>query len=188
MFKRKRLDNPPAEVKSTSTVAVESDTSKRIRLENPPTELKSSLTLPVESDPFGLRVLHNPVNTRQQSQQPQSNPSDDAPLPTLIDVIFVHGLGGSSQGTWTHPKAGFWPTWLQKKRGLENLRISTFSYDANWNPTKRGNALGISDFARKLLMELKLHYTTSGDVHMFSSLKLLMFRPSLSSWRTAWVD
>jgi hypothetical protein len=102
------------------------------------------------------------VDTREQSR---SNPSGDASLATLIDVIFIHGLGGSSRGTWTHPKAGFWPTWLQKKGGLENLRISTFGYDANWNPTKRSNALGIADFARKLLMELKLHYTTSGNVY-----------------------
>jgi hypothetical protein len=164
--KRKRLENPPAEAESPPAVADESDVSKRRRLENPPIELESSPTLPVQSDPFGLRVLHNPVDTRNQSQQPWSTPSGDLPL---IDVIFVHGLGGSSRGTWTHPKGGFWPTWLQEKRGLENLRISTFGYDANWNPTKRDNGLGIADFARNLLMELKLHYTTSGDVYSLRS-------------------
>jgi hypothetical protein len=146
--------------------------------------------VPIESDSFGLRILNEPLDTREQSQQPGSSRSGgalDAPHPALIDVIFVHGLGGSSRGTWTHPKSGFWPTWLQEKSGLENVRISTFGYDANWDITKRSNALGIADFARKLLLALDLHYTTFRDVCSIGS-HLLMFRLSLSSWRTAWVD
>jgi hypothetical protein len=98
------------------------------------------------------------------SQQPQSS-SGDARPPVVIDVVFVHGLGGSSRATWTHPKSSeFWPAWLQEKKGLENIRISTFGYDANWDITKRSNALGIPDFASDLLMSLKLHYTSVGDV------------------------
>jgi hypothetical protein len=130
------------------------------------------------------------VHTREQSQQPRGSLSSDAPdaaHPALIDVIFVHGLGGSSRGTWIHPKSGFWPTWLQEKPGLENVRISTFGYDANWDIRKPHNELGIADFARELLGELELHYGQCGDVHILGS-HLLIFRLLLSSWLTAWAD
>jgi hypothetical protein len=112
------------------------------------------------SDPLGLQFLHEPVGTLQQLQ----SSSGDAQFPVVIDVIFVHGLGGSSRATWTHSESEFWPTWLQEIKGLENIRISTFGYDANWDITKRSNALGIPDFASGLLMALNLRYATVGDV------------------------
>jgi hypothetical protein len=152
--------------------------SKRKSLGIPEVKDRRLHVAPVESDTFGLRLIHQPKE--------QTSPSD-ALVHALIDVIFVHGLGGSSQGTWTHPKSGFWPTWLQEQKHLENVCISTFGYDANWDPTKPSNALGIADFARKLLMELKLHYTTSGKVILLSY-ACLCFRGSPSSWHTAWVD
>jgi hypothetical protein len=127
----------------------------------PLTEAKRAKpAVPVEPEPFGLRVWHEPLCA---PQQPQNSTSGDA-TPLVIDVIFMHGLGGSSRATWTHPNSEFWPTWLQEKKGLENIRISTFGYDANWDITKRSNALGIPDFASDLLMALKLHYTTVGNV------------------------
>ena len=131
--------------------------------------------------------MHEPVDTREQLQQPQSSLYSDAHRPALIDVIFVHGLGGSSRGTWTHPKSGFWPTWLPEKSGLENVRISTFGYDANWDIRKPHNELGIADFSRELLGELDLHYGRYGDVYSLSS-HLLIMRLLLSSWLTAWAD
>jgi hypothetical protein len=145
---------------------------------------------PIESESLGLRIVPAPVDTPEQPQQPESSRSSDGPHvphPPLIDVIFVHGLGGSSHGTWTHPKSGFWPTWLQEGNCLENVRISTFGYDANWDPTKRGNALGTADFARKLLTALDLHYTKFENVCSLRS-HLLIFRLLQSLWRTAWVD
>ena len=90
-----------------------------------------------------------------------------APQPSrLVNIIFVHGLGGSSKGTWTHSETqSFWPEWLPEKNGLENVRIATFGYDANWsNITAPSNALGIADFAMQLLDALDLHYTEYGDV------------------------
>jgi hypothetical protein len=53
----------------------------------------------------------------------------------VIDIIFVHGLGGSRRGTWkVDPKdTNFWPSWLPNVEGLEQTRVSTFGYDAQSN-------------------------------------------------------
>jgi hypothetical protein len=165
---------------------------KRKRQDDLQTEVESPPALPIPSK-FGLQILHDPLEiaaAREESLQPgvsSSAVASNEPLPALIDVIFVHGLGGSSRGTWTHPESGgFWPEWLQEKSGLENVRISTFGYDANWgNITAPSNGLGIADFARQLLDALDLHYVNYGNVRSLS-LHLLMFRLLLSSWRTAW--
>lgn len=85
---------------------------------------------------------------------------------SIVDVIFIHGLGGSSRKTWTHPIShGFWPTWLPDVSGLEDIRISTFGYDAGWGRVwTPKNTLGIREFADELLGELELHYEEKGDV------------------------
>lgn len=43
--------------------------------------------------------------------------------PIAADVVFVHGLGGSSLGTWTKDGVG-WPRHLLKER-IPNARIMT---------------------------------------------------------------
>lgn len=80
--------------------------------------------------------------------------------------MFVHGLGGSATGTWTHPTSkGFWPTWLPEEKGLQNVRILTFGYDANWNPITGGRTvLDIPSFAGQLLDAMELHYHRNGEV------------------------
>jgi hypothetical protein len=88
--------------------------------------------------------------------EPKTALSPDA---KSVEIIFVHGLGGSSKGTWTHPRTkGFWPTWLHDEQGFEHVRISTFGYDANFGILAAGNQLGIPDFATQLLDDIDLHY------------------------------
>ena len=100
---------------------------------------------------FGLRILVEPPN------------SSTSPL----NIIFVHGLGGSPEGTWTDPETNsFWPPWLSKVKGLENSRIMTFGYDSGWNKIwKPNNVLDISDFARQLVNHLWCHYTDYENVN-----------------------
>jgi hypothetical protein len=101
--------------------------------------------------PIGLRVLHEPREVTNV---------------TTVNVVFVHGLGGSATETWTHyPSNTFWPTLLHENDGFANIRVLTFGYDANFrNIFALKNTLDISDFAKQLLDALDLHYDKYGDV------------------------
>lgn len=90
---------------------------------------------------MGLEVLTEPASL----QKP------------VIDIIFVHGLGGSRRGTWkVNPDdTNFWPEWLPKAEGLEQTRVSTFGYDAKWDNIWKKNELDISAFAGQLLDALR---------------------------------
>ncbi|PWY75065.1 NACHT and WD domain protein [Aspergillus heteromorphus CBS 117.55] len=86
---------------------------------------------------LGLTLLHSP------------------PSP-LIDIIFVHGLGGGSRKTWSKSPSisDFWPqSWLPNDPAFAHVRIHTFGYDSDWANGKR-NCMNIHHFARSLLGEL----------------------------------
>jgi hypothetical protein len=84
----------------------------------------------------------------------------------VVDIIFIHGLGGGSRDTWTHPGTGaFWPDFLYEDDKFANARISTFGYDSNFvNIFLPNNVLDISAFAKQLLDDLDLHYEKYGEV------------------------
>ncbi|KAL7811058.1 hypothetical protein V8C26DRAFT_409080 [Trichoderma gracile] len=93
---------------------------------------------------LGLRVLHQPEFAS-------------------LDIVFVHGLGGHSQKTWTknHDPALFWPgIWLPFEPDVGKARILTFGYEASW----RGGAgiSGITDFAKELLYEMRFSKDAAG--------------------------
>lgn len=91
------------------------------------------------NDPLGLNVIHVP----------------DAPH--TIDVIFVHGLGGTSKQTWSKNKDPnlFWPKeWLPHEPDISTARVLSFGYNAHFAAPGR-NILNISDFARDLLFAMK---------------------------------
>ncbi|KAJ6159875.1 hypothetical protein N7497_004412 [Penicillium chrysogenum] len=78
------------------------------------------------------------------------NPPDDI----VVDLIFVHGVNGGSQSTWT--KNGdpslFWPQeWLPKDQAFHDVRIHTFGYAS---AISQGSVLNIPDFARSLLYSI----------------------------------
>jgi hypothetical protein len=112
---------------------------------------------------FGLKIRYPiPATIVGASATPHSDP--------LLDIVFVHGLGGSATGTWTYPGSdSFWPLWLPEETGLQNVRILTFSYNANWNPITGGRTvLDIAGFAGQLLDAMELHYHKNGEVQMDS--------------------
>ena len=48
------------------------------------------------------------------------------------DMIFMHGLGGSWDETWSHTKkdrASFWPAWLAED--LPHLAVHSLAYEAS---------------------------------------------------------
>ena len=74
------------------------------------------------------------------------------------DIVFVHGLGGSSITTWSKDQDGdlFWPKkFLSNEPVLSTARILTFGYTAFYWDTQAAGSLSITDFARSLLASLK---------------------------------
>lgn len=82
---------------------------------------------------FGLNILYEPSD------------------PAVVDLIFVHGLGGGSRSTWTKSDdpSLYWPQeWLPHDPGFRDVRIHSFGYNANWN---KESTLNLHDFAKSLL-------------------------------------
>lgn len=92
-----------------------------------------------DSGPLGLNVVYTPDNGRK------------------VDIVFIHGLGGTSKWTWSKHKNAdlFWPlTFLPLEQDLCLARILTFGYNAAFQKT--GNvSLSLLDFAKDLLFDLK---------------------------------
>ncbi|KAH7176746.1 hypothetical protein EDB81DRAFT_632596, partial [Dactylonectria macrodidyma] len=84
------------------------------------------------------------------------HPKTDTPGPRVdasVDIVAVHGLGGSARKTWTDSKTGKF--WLEDflPDGIPGSRIMTFGYDSRL-AFGRSEA-GIGNFARDLLNRLK---------------------------------
>lgn len=69
---------------------------------------------------------------------------------TNVDLIFVHGLNGGSQSTWSKgPGPSFWPRdWLPRDDAFRDVRIHSFGYSS---AISRESILNIDDFANNLL-------------------------------------
>ena len=101
-----------------------------------------------QSDPTGLTVVH----------EPDSDPS--------VDIIFVHGLGGTSVKTWSRNRDTklFWPGhWLPSEPGFHSARILSFGYNAHFAAQGKPNVLNITDFAIDLLCRMKVGIAEQGE-------------------------
>ncbi len=97
-------------------------------------------TVACAQDPLGLKVVYRPPGERR------------------ADIIFVHGLGGSSRTTWSHNRNldFFWPLkFLPVEPDINEARILTFGYNANFRPGSGRNKMSVLDFAKDLLYDLK---------------------------------
>ena len=91
-------------------------------------------------DPLGLQILHNPKNGRK------------------VDIVFVHGLGGTSRLTWSKNKdlELFWPlAFLPSEPDICQGRIMTFGYNGSFFKSNARNSATVLDFAKDLLYDLK---------------------------------
>ncbi|KAF8246560.1 hypothetical protein K440DRAFT_585643, partial [Wilcoxina mikolae CBS 423.85] len=72
----------------------------------------------------------------------------------LVDIIFVHGLGGGSMRTWcrNRDRRLFWPGEFLPS-DLPQARIHIFGYNANFASTK-SNVSNIVDFSKQLLFAM----------------------------------
>lgn len=92
---------------------------------------------------MGLRVVHRPEGDH------------------IADIVFVHGLGGGSQRTWSKNRDPdfFWPgKFLPAEAGISETRISTFGYDSNFRPGAKNSQMSILDFSKSLLFALKFSH------------------------------
>ena len=74
----------------------------------------------------------------------------------LIELIFVHGLGGGSRRSWskTNSISSYWPQeWLPKDPAFKNVRIHSFGYNSDWIKGN-DNCLNIHHFGKSLLGEM----------------------------------
>ncbi|PMD60752.1 uncharacterized protein K444DRAFT_721190 [Hyaloscypha bicolor E] len=74
----------------------------------------------------------------------------------IVDIVFVHGLGGGSRKTWCKgdDPGLYWPKeWLQRDPEFKNVRTYGFGYDSDWD-TRRGSQLDVHDFGKALLSAL----------------------------------
>ncbi|TRX93965.1 hypothetical protein FHL15_005043 [Xylaria flabelliformis] len=97
-------------------------------------------------DPLGLHVLHNPDVKKR-----------------TVDILFIHGLGGTSLRTWCHGRdlENLWPQlWLPHEDGFSTARILTYGYNAHFSKKEQAS-LAIGDFANDLLFRMK--YSENGS-------------------------
>ncbi|PMD42345.1 NACHT and WD domain protein [Hyaloscypha variabilis F] len=79
-----------------------------------------------------------------------------SPSETLVDFVFVHGLGGGSRKTWSKTKSikHYWPQeWLPRDPAFKNVRVYSFGYDSNYFMGK-DNCLDIHQFGKLLLSSM----------------------------------
>ncbi|KAL9614137.1 MAG: hypothetical protein Q9167_001347 [Letrouitia subvulpina] len=98
---------------------------------------------------LGLHVIHQPGT---------------API---LDIIFIHGLGGDSQRTWSKDPRDpnlFWPQhWLPLEPEIARARILSFGYNASFLPGAPRNIYRIGDFAKELLYEMRFSKDHGGE-------------------------
>ncbi|KAF2403296.1 hypothetical protein EJ06DRAFT_526885, partial [Trichodelitschia bisporula] len=110
-----------------------------------------------------------------------------------VDIIFVHGFGGSSHATWAKDSTPelFWPgEWLPKERAMEKARIFTYGYNADWLSTEANNQT-IGNFAMDLLaLMARSRNNDTGESHEIGSMPILFVAHSMGGLvvKKAYID
>lgn len=130
------------EVSDTLSVNHEQSSSRTRDLSpygRPVSKSESTSSKDASGGPLGLSVVYVPPNGHK------------------VDIVFIHGLGGTSRYTWSKGKEPdlFWPlTFLAMEPDICLARILTFGYNATLRKTGRVG-LSMLDFAKDLLFDLK---------------------------------
>jgi protein SERAC1 len=80
---------------------------------------------------YGLRTLSEPDEAVVEYDAPCPQVDPPTNQTGATSIVFVHGLTGNRETTWTHNQSKtFWPQTLLAP-DLPNARILTFGYDAD---------------------------------------------------------
>lgn len=97
--------------------------------------------VPSTRDPLGLHLIHRPDNAVPKA-----------------DIVFIHGLGGTSRSTWSKNRDPdlFWPLrFLPLEQDICNMRIFTYGYNAEVMKAGGRSSTSILDFAKNLLYDMR---------------------------------
>ena len=117
--------------RSTSMSSYDSKSRRRSR----------SPVVPSTRDPLGLHLIHRPENAWPKA-----------------DIVFIHGLGGTSRSTWSKNRDPdlFWPlVFLPLEQDICNTRIFTYGYNAEVMKAGSRSSTSILDFAKGLLYDMR---------------------------------
>ncbi|KAI1747448.1 hypothetical protein F4782DRAFT_521079 [Xylaria castorea] len=150
--------------------------SKRAQQKEPTSDFGKEVSRSSESDitlrpSSELLSVPSAVNSVSHSRSPSPSTSEfglhiiHQPEHAVLDIIFVHGLGGHSRKTWSkdHDSSFFWPgLWLPSETDIGSARISTFGYNADWRSATKSIS-NVTDFAKELLFEMRFGKDGSGE-------------------------
>lgn len=118
-----------------------------------------------------ILITNSSAQSSELSTEPHRKGSADPlglvvvwiPLEPIVDIIFIHGLGGSARRSWSweHNPDFFWPSWLCSDPQLARARVHTFGYAAGISGPS--SAMNIHDFAKDFLFKMK-HAFVQGSV------------------------
>ncbi|KAF2443909.1 hypothetical protein P171DRAFT_495793 [Karstenula rhodostoma CBS 690.94] len=127
----------------------------------------SQTSWPAPSSPVKRRSTVSRIFTHKSSKKPIIESTEDKRgklglnlicdrAEPLVEIVFVHGLGGGSRKTWCKdddPRL-YWPKeWLQRDPEFRNARVYSFGYDSEW-VTRKDSQLDVHDFGKSLLSAL----------------------------------
>lgn len=116
--------------------------------------------------PSGIKLLHESINSNVEYVSSYGSCIVCPPLNDLLSsIVFIHGLKGDREKTWTAPGSiEPWPKTLLPTK-LPTARILTFGYDAHvvdWHGVVSRNRIG--DHAWNLLTALARYRDEDGVV------------------------
>jgi hypothetical protein len=126
----------------------------------------------VVSSPLPSIQQHAGGGSKKKAKDPLGFNPVSSPRNPIVDIIFIHGLGGSSYRSWSwdHDPRNFWPQWLSLEPELSNARIYTFGYTAGIGGPS--NMMNILDFAKDLLFKMKYEYQRGPSIGSVSTILL----------------
>lgn len=129
--------------KNTSRIAALENEPPQSTADSKPQSRRSSITIETATTPSVQQTTAVPPATSQSEQCAEGRVAADLPTDSLglnvlvardnavVDILFLHGLTGRRDTTWTAERASEpWPKTLLSK-DIVDARIITYGYDAN---------------------------------------------------------